>query len=111
MSDASTERAIGNLEGKVELLIQAVNDSRAAGSAGRQRIYEELEEIKEYASDSRRKVDEIADRMTASEPVLSYIKRWKERLIGMSMAFAAIWFVIGAGVALFWKWVATKLGI
>ncbi|MBL0373940.1 hypothetical protein JJB09_18105 [Rhizobium sp. KVB221] len=59
---------------------------------------------------SRAKVSEIATKFEAAEPTLSDIKKWKERLIGIWMAFTAIGFLLGAIASYFWKWLAAKFG-
>lgn len=111
MTEASTERAIGRLEGKLDGVADSVEEYKRESSAGRKRIYEELEAIRSEAAENRVKVADIAEKFKAAEPTLTDIKKWKERLIGMWMAFTAIGFVTGAAITYFWKWVAAKLGI
>jgi flagellar motility protein MotE (MotC chaperone) len=118
VTEATTERAIGRLEGKLDAVARAVEETRAAGDAGRSRIYGELEEIRSGGAesrrdiaDSRKKIDEINEKMKQAEQTLSEIKRWKERGIGMGMAFGLLGFSVAAFAQLIWKWVAAKIGM
>ena len=118
MTDATTERAIGNLEGALKLLISSMEETREAGNAGRSRIYKELEEIRSDGADSRRDIadskiaiSEIRQKLREADQTLSEIKRWKERGIGMGMAFGMLGFSVAAGAQFIWKWVAAKIGM
>lgn len=114
----STDRAIGRLEGQVASLkdqmaelVRAVESSRVESSSGRARIYGELEAIREDASESRRKMDKLAEADASASETIKFVNRWKERFIGMNILLVAISSTIGAGVALAWKWIIVKLGL
>lgn len=118
MTEATTERAIGRLEGKLDAVAKAVDETRAAGDAGRTRIYGELEEIRSDGAASRREIAdskveiaEIRKKMEDADKTLSEIKRWKERMIGMGMAFTLLGISVAAGVQLAWKWITAKFGL
>ncbi len=118
MTEASTERAIGRLEGELDAVIQAVDENKKESAAGRKCMYEELEEIRSQGSESRQqisaskaKIEEIVKKMDDAEKTLGEIKRWKERGIGMGMAFGLLGFSAAAGAQFIWKWVSAKLGI
>lgn len=117
MTEATTERAIGRLEGKLDAFIRAVDDNKTESARGRERIYGELESLRHDGAKSRQeiaaskeKIEEVADKMEAAEVTLSEIKRWKERMIGMGMAFGLLGFSVAAALQLAWKWVAAKFG-
>jgi predicted nucleic acid-binding Zn-ribbon protein len=110
MDDPSTERAIGRLEGKLDSLLRAVDEQKAESSAGRRRIYIELEAIRVEASVSKEKIGDLEEKMAAAAPEIAHIKRWKERFIGMRMLIVFMSATFGGAVVAGWKWILMKLG-
>jgi ElaB/YqjD/DUF883 family membrane-anchored ribosome-binding protein len=118
MTDSGLERAIGKLEGQVlamqeQIIAQsrAIEKSREESSSGRSRIYQELESIRQKATETSQKVEQVSQDLADNRPLIVEVKRWKERFIGMQMVIAAIAAMIGGAVAIFWKWIATKAGL
>lgn len=109
--ESSTLRALGQVEGKLEMLIQAVEENREAGSKGRQRIYEELEAIRTDAGISKAKIEKLEVQMTAAAPEIADIKRWKERFIGMRMLIVFLSASAGGMLVAAWKWLIVKFGM
>lgn len=108
--DANAERAIGRLEGKVDSLLSSVEKYQEKGDQGRARIYQELEQIRSDAAESRAKVQELNDRMNEAGPVIADIKRWKERFIGMQMLAFAAAAALGVSASSIAAWLKAKFG-
>lgn len=111
MTDASTERAIGRLEGKLDSLMNAIEEQKTESSAGRGRIYRELEAIRIEQAESKRKVTRLDEQMASAAPEIADIKRWKERFIGMRMLIVFISASAGGAIVAGWKWIMVKLGM
>ena len=111
MNDASTERAIGRLEGKLDSLMRAVDEYKSESAAGRGRIYSELEAIRVSSAVTNDKVENLEEQMTVVAPEIAEIKRWKERFIGMRMLIAFIWLSAGGLIVAGWKWIVLKFGL
>jgi len=107
----ATERAIGQLEGKLDALIRAVDASSADSKQYRARIYAEMEKVREASATSQREIADLTKQMEAAAPVISEINRWRERFTGMLMLIGALSAAFGGGVVILWKWVAAKLGM
>ena len=110
MNEASTERAIGRLEGKLDSLMRAVEEQKIESSAGRGRIYRELEAIRSEASVSNDKIERLEEQMSTAAPEIADIKRWKERFIGMRMLIVFMSAASGGVLVAGWKWILFKLG-
>lgn len=110
MTETTSERAIGRLEGKIEALVGAVEDQTEKSERRYARIYQELEQIRLDAAESRRDVADLKAQAAADAPTISEIKRWKERLIGMQMLVAFLAASFGGVVVAGWKWLAVKAG-
>lgn len=111
MTDENSERAIGRLEGKVDALVGAVEVQTEKSDKRYARIYQELEQIRLDAAESRRNVSDLKSRMDDDADTISDIRKWKERFIGMQMTWAIIFTALGGGLVAFWKWIAVKLGL
>jgi hypothetical protein len=111
MTDGNSERAIGRLEGKVDALVGAVEDQTEKSEKRYARIYQELEQIRLDAAESRRNVSDLKTRMDADAETLSDIRKWRERFIGMQMLWAMIAASLGGALVAFWKWIAVKIGL
>lgn len=107
----NTDRAIGQLEGKLDALIKAVESSAEDSKQYRARIYAELEKVRETSAVGQREIADLKKQMEAAAPVISEINRWRERFTGMLMLIGALSAAFGGGVVILWKWVAAKLGL
>lgn len=118
MTDTGLERAIGKMEAQIMALQQqiaalsgAVEKSREESSLGRSRIYRELEDVRQKASETNQKVEKVSEDLADNRTLINDVKRWKERFIGMQMVIATIAAAVGGSVAIFWKWIAAKVGL
>lgn len=109
MTETNSERAIGRLEGKVDALVSVIEDQTEKSDRRSARIYQELEQIRLDAAQSRRDVSDLKSRLDADAPTITEIKKWKERFIGMQMLWAFISATVGAAIALSWKWLVANL--
>lgn len=115
---SNIHRALGKLDARVEAqqkeiasLASAIETSRRESSDGRSRMYNELEQIRMAAVTMSGTVEQLNKSREKDAAKLEKIDIWKERFIGMQMLMAAVWTMIGAGVALLWKWLAVKIGM
>lgn len=111
MTTASHDRVIGRLETKLDMLVTAFEKSTDDSKEYRDRIYSELEHMRTEAAESRREIADLKKQMVDAAPVISEIKRWKERFIGMQMLLGVIAASLGGGVVILWKWLSAKIGV
>ena len=100
-------RSLGRLEGKLDMILSDQEKARQ----DRKTHYEKADAIERRLEETDRKLDAVTDRFNEAAPVISDIKRWKERFIGAQMLIAAVLLAIGGGITIVWKWVAVKLGL
>jgi predicted nucleic acid-binding Zn-ribbon protein len=116
--DAALERAMGKIEGQMLALqqqvaaqTQAFEKTREESSLGRSRIYRELEELRQETKNTAGKIEKVAHDLAQETPVIAEVRRWKERFVGMQIAYASIAAMIGGATVIFWKWIAAKVGM
>lgn len=87
MTDASQDRAIGRIEGKLDLIIADQEKARQ----DRKQQYERLEKIERRTEGTERKVESIDKRLEKVEEPVAEFSRWRERGVGavMLISFAA----------------------
>lgn len=87
MTDASQDRAIGRIEGKLDLIIADQEKARQ----DRKQQYERLEKIERRTEATDRKVESIDKRLEKVEEPVAEFSRWRERGVGaiMLISFAA----------------------
>ncbi|MET3662517.1 hypothetical protein [Aquamicrobium ahrensii] len=87
MNDASQDRAIGRIEGKLDLIIADQDKARQ----DRKQQYERLEKIERRTEGTDRKVESIDKRLEKVEEPVAEFSRWRERGVGalMLVSFAA----------------------
>jgi hypothetical protein len=88
-----------------------VDEYKAESSAGRGRIYRELEAIRAEAVESRVKVGRLEEQMASAAPEIADIKRWRERFVGMRMLIVFLSASAGGAIVAAWKWLAVKFGM
>lgn len=100
----SEARAIGNLEGKIDLML--AEQDRAAQS--RKSTYEKLEALAKKLDAHEVKLDTIDKRLKAVEEPVAEFSRWRERGVGAIMLVSLAAASVGGLVATFGKkiWVA-----
>lgn len=99
MIETSMDRAIGRLEGKLDLIIEDQNRARV----DRKDQYEKLEDLERMHGVSAEKLNDLTGRIGKVEPVISEINNWRQRGIGVIMFLGMISASFGAAIALAWK--------
>lgn len=95
----------------MKALVDAVKSGTEDNKQGRQRMYSELEKVREDAAESRREVADLKAKMDAAGPVIADIKKWKERFIGAWMLTVLVAGALGASASAIGKWLAAKFGM
>ena len=87
MTDASQDRAIGRIEGKLDLII--AEQEKAAQA--RKVQYEKLDQLDRKVEATETKVESIDKRLEKVEEPVAEFSRWRERGVGaiMLISFAA----------------------
>lgn len=105
MPDASQERAIGRIEGKLDLILAEQEKAATARKAQ----YEKLDGLDRKVEATETKVQSIDKRLKGVEEPVAEFSRWRERGVGavMLISFAAA--SLGGFLATFGKklWHAT----
>lgn len=99
MPDASQDRAIGRIEGKLDLIIAEQEKAAAARKAQ----YEKLDQLDRKVEATENKVKSIDKRLeTVEEPVAEF-SRWRERGVGALMLITFTAASVGGLVVAFGK--------
>lgn len=98
MTEASQERAIGRIEGKLDLIIA----EQAAAANSRKVTYEKLDQLGRKSDATDRNVDGLHKRMDTIEVPVAEFAKWRERFIGMGLLVALAAGGIGALVYALW---------
>ncbi|MFK5639503.1 hypothetical protein ACI50E_16825 [Brucella sp. ZJ1_1] len=95
MSEAGQERAIGRIEGKLDLIIADQEKARQ----DRKQQYERLEKIERSQEGVERKVEGIHSRLEKVEEPVAEFNRWRERGVGAMMLVSFVAATFGAVLA------------
>lgn len=101
MTEASQERALGRLESKVDLILEANQHAEQS----RKEQYQKLEHITRKADATDRKLDTIDGRLKAVEEPVADFEKWRERAIGALMLVS----FVSASLGAFIPWAIKKL--
>jgi hypothetical protein len=97
----SDERAIGRLEGKIDLML--AEQEKAAQA--RKQTYEKLDALDRKVDATKGEVASVDARLKKVEEPVAEFSRWRERFIGMALLITFVAGSIGAAAA----WVAGKI--
>jgi hypothetical protein len=89
---SNTERAIGQLEGKIDSIIKAT-----------EKIDKSLDDMKSTSSDMHTRIESIDGRLKKVEPIAEELDKWRERGIGVLMFVSVVAATVGGAVAAFWS--------
>lgn len=89
----SIEASVGELKGKLDMLIKIVEESEKKSAASRADIRERVEEVHSRMAGVQQSVANLASRVTVMEPFVDKAQKWEQRGIG---ALAAVGMVAGA---------------
>ncbi|MBB5704270.1 hypothetical protein FHS76_004187 [Ochrobactrum daejeonense] len=99
MTEAGQERAIGRIEGKLDLIISDQEKARQ----DRKQQYERQEKTDRSLDEVKRTVDSIDMRLQKVEEPVADFNRWRERGVGAVMLVSFFAATFGAVIATFWK--------
>jgi hypothetical protein len=108
MDDVSHK--IGLLEGQLEALIAAVVRSDTDARQSRSKLFVGQEQMRLEMADANIKIAGVVKSWEEAGPVITEIKKWKERFIGMQMLLTLASTGLLAGAVYAWKWLSIKLG-
>lgn len=99
MNDSSGDRAIGRIEGKLDLIIQ--EQSHAVLS--RKEQYQRLEAIDRKVDFTASQTESIEKRLKAVEEPVAEFSRWRERGVGAIMLMSLVAAMFGGLIGAFGK--------
>lgn len=99
MTEAGQERAIGRIEGKLDLIISDQEKARQ----DRKQQYEKQEKTDRALDDVTRVIKSIDARLEKVEEPVADFNRWRERGVGAIMLVSFFAATFGAILASFWK--------
>lgn len=99
MNDASQDRAIGRIEGKLDLIIADQEKARQ----DRKQQYERLEKIERRTEGTDRTIESIDKRLEKVEEPVAEFSRWRERGVGAVMLISFVAASIGGLAVTFGK--------
>ncbi|GAA5542405.1 hypothetical protein [Brucella sp. NBRC 113783] len=99
MTEAGQERAIGRIEGKLDLIISDQEKARQ----DRKQQYEKQEKTDRALDDVKRMIESIDTRLEKVEEPVADFNRWRERGVGAIMLVSFFAATFGAVLASFWK--------
>lgn len=99
MTDASQDRALGRLEGKIDLIIAEQEKAATA----RKVQYEKLDALDRKVEATETKVESIDKRLKGVEEPVAEFSRWRERGVGAIMLISFIAASFGAALVAFGK--------
>ena len=98
MSQVTQERAIGRLEGKIDILIAA----QVTADEARGKTNEKLDHLGNQQGLVKRDVEEIKGRLNAVEAPVAELWKWHERLVVAMMLIGLASAAIGTAIT--WAW-------
>lgn len=107
MTDNNIDRALGRLEGKVDLMLQ----EQQSAAANRKQTYERLEEINKQVDDAASKIEHADARLTKVEAPVAEFSKWRERAIGALMLISFVSAATGAAMVAAWKGILAWLNV
>ncbi len=99
MTDASQERSIGRIEGKIDLILAEQEKAATARKAQ----YEKLDALDRKVDATETKVESIDKRLEKVEEPVAEFSRWRERGVGALMLITFVSASTGAAAVAFGK--------
>lgn len=99
MTDANDQRAIGRLEGKIDLMLAEQEKAALA----RKQTYEKLEALDRKITATEVKVENVEERLKSVEEPVAEFSRWRERGVGAVMLISFVAASIGGLLVTFGK--------
>ena len=99
MTDASQDRALGRLEGKIDMMLAAQEKADAVRKAQ----YEKLDALDRKVDATEAKVESIDKRLEGVEEPVAEFSRWRERGVGAIMLISFVAASVGGAFVAFGK--------
>jgi len=99
MPDEHLERALGRVEGKLDLMLQ----EQQAASANRKQTYERLEAVERKVEDAAYEIKRVDIRLASVEAPVADFSKWRERAVGALMLISFVSAATGATMVAVWK--------
>lgn len=99
MTDNSIDRALGRLEGKVDLMLR----EQQSAAVNRKQTYERLEAVERKVEDAADEIKRVDNRLASVEAPVAEFSKWRERAVGALMLISFASAATGATVVAFWK--------
>lgn len=99
MTDTSDQRAIGRLEGKIDLMLAEQEKAALA----RKQTYDKLEALDRKMTATEVKVENVEERLKSVEEPVAEFSRWRERGVGAIMLISFVAATIGGLLVTFGK--------
>ena len=107
MTDNNIDRALGRLEGKVDLMLQ----EQISAAANRKQTYERIEAVERKVEDAADEIKRVDDRLASVEAPVAEFSKWRERAIGALMLISFVSAATGAAMVAAWKGILAWLNI
>ncbi len=91
MTDSTSERTIGRLEGKVDTLLEQGEQSRQS----RAKLYERVDEVANKVSGLDHRVGQVEAAVKIMEPLVEDYGRLKQRGLGILAVIGFVWLILG----------------
>lgn len=99
MPDANQDRAIGRIEGKIDLMLA----EQEKASKARKVQYEKLDALNRKVEATENKVESIDKRLEGVEEPVAEFSRWRERGVGAIMLISFVAASFGGALVAFGK--------
>lgn len=96
----SQDRVLGQLEGKLNALIQTVETQRVESAKSRAGMYEKLDTIQRGIDRLDNRVTATEERQRQTEETTRFVETIKQRAIGIALAVSFAFTMLGAGFVL-----------
>lgn len=118
MSDASLERTIGRLEGKLDgvmtsitALNQALLEDRQRAASARAAMSERIEGTEHSIEDIAKRVERIEEGVAGIYPLAEEVRAWKQRGIGAAGVLTALGAIFGGALVAFRDKILVAIGL
>lgn len=101
MPDADLQRALGRVEGKLDLVLKDQDDA----SKNRKQTYDRLETLDRKVDSINGEVARVDKRLASVERPVAEFSKWRERAIGALMLISFMSAVTGAALTAAWRYV------
>ncbi|WP_298702495.1 hypothetical protein [uncultured Brevundimonas sp.] len=107
MTDENLQRALGRVEGKLDLMLQ----EQQTASANRKQTYQRLESVDRKVDEAADEIKRVDERLAKVEAPVAEFSKWRERAIGALMLISFVSAATGAAMVAAWKSILAWLNV